>query len=109
MDIRQGRRSASIATPSASEFDDIRVKVAQHLLTGVAREPNCRRANELWMLVGFAIFEELARLAPCLEVFPQATVRAMSLGRFTRVAPEPWRRNCRLYCWLHRMAFRPCR
>ena len=31
-------------------------------------------ANQMWMLVGFALFRELGRY-DCLEVFPQATVK----------------------------------
>lgn len=68
------------ATPSAREFDAIRAKVAQHLSSGGA-EDRIPHANQLWMLVGFALFDELARLAPCVEVFPQATARAMGSGQ----------------------------
>ena len=32
------------------------------------------------MLVGFALFEELSKLAECIEVFPQAIVRAIGSG-----------------------------
>jgi hypothetical protein len=74
------------ATPSASEFDDIRALVARHLSTGGA-EDRIPHANQLWMLVGFALFEELERLAPCLEVFPQATARAMGSGQVHKSRP----------------------
>lgn len=37
-------------------------------------------ANQLWMLVGFALFSWLSGLAECLEVFPQATVRVLGSG-----------------------------
>jgi len=42
------------ATPSAYDFDVIRAKVAQHLSSGGA-EGRIPHANQLWMLVGFAL------------------------------------------------------
>jgi hypothetical protein len=74
------------ATPSASEFHDIRAKVAKHLSAGGA-EDRMPHSNQLWMLVGFAMSKELARLAPCLEVFPQATARAMGSGQVHKSRP----------------------
>jgi Protein of unknown function (DUF429) len=74
------------ATPSAHEFDVIRAKLAQHLGAGGA-EDRLPHANQLWMLVGFAVFDELSRLAPCLEVFPQATARAMGSGQVHKSQP----------------------
>lgn len=68
------------ATPSAREFDVIRAKVARHLTMGGA-ENRIPHANQLWMLVGFALFDDLSRLAPCIEVFPQATARAIGSGQ----------------------------
>ena len=67
------------ATPSRSDFKRIREKVAVHLRRGgsVARLPH---SNQLWMLVGFALFQELSKLAECIEVFPQAIVRAIGAG-----------------------------
>ncbi len=74
------------ATPSASEFEGIRAKVAHYLSEGGA-EDRIPHANQLWMLVGFAVFEAFARLAPCLEVFPQATARAMGSGQVHKSRP----------------------
>lgn len=68
------------ATPSAEDFERIRGKVGVHLSTGGA-ESALPHANQLWMLVGFALFEELAKVAPCVEVFPQATIRAIGAGQ----------------------------
>jgi uncharacterized protein DUF429 len=59
-------------TPSAAEFEGIREKARQHLRTGGA-ESRLPHANQLWMLVGFAVFSRLRREYECLEVFPQAT------------------------------------
>jgi Protein of unknown function (DUF429) len=74
------------ATPSANEFDVIRAKVAQHLAAGGA-EDRIPHANQFWMLVGFAVFDELSCLAPCLEVFPQATARAVGSGQVHKLHP----------------------
>jgi uncharacterized protein DUF429 len=74
------------ATPSTHEFDVIRAKVAQHLSAG-GGEDRIPHSNQLWMLVGFALFDELSGLAPCLEVFPQATARAMGSGQVHKSRP----------------------
>lgn len=68
-----------IATPSRDGFEKIREKVRVHLGEGGA-ESNLPHANQLWMLVGFALYEELSSVAECLEVFPQATVQALGVG-----------------------------
>src|SRR5271157_932527 len=47
-----------IATPSVSEFDAIRQKATSHLASGGA-ESRISAANQLWMLVGFKLFERL--------------------------------------------------
>ncbi|MCI0426453.1 MAG: DUF429 domain-containing protein [Nitrospiraceae bacterium] len=60
-------------TPSADEFAAIREKAQTHLRNGGA-ESRLPHANQLWMLVGFALFERLRRDWECLEMFPQATV-----------------------------------
>lgn len=60
-------------TPSADEFAAIREKAQTHLRNGGA-EFRLPHANQLWMLVGFALFERLRRDWECLEVFPQATM-----------------------------------
>ena len=67
------RRISCFNTPSAAGFRRIREKVRMHLRAG-GRESNLPHANQLWMLVGFALFERLRRRWECLEVYPQATV-----------------------------------
>lgn len=64
------------ATPDASRWTEIRQKVAQHLGAGGAasRMPH---ANQLWMLAGFELFRRLDRIAPCIEVYPQAIAWAL--------------------------------
>ena len=66
-------------TPTATEFADIREKVRGHLAGG-GPENRLPHANQLWMLVGFRLFEELSKIAPCIEVFPQATARVLGAG-----------------------------
>lgn len=66
-------------TPSFSGFAAIREKVRRHL-DGDGAANRLPHANQLWMIVGFALFRELRRIAPCLEVFPQATARVLGAG-----------------------------
>lgn len=68
------------ATPSATEFDSIRAKVRNHLASGGA-ENRIPHANQLWMLVGFSLFKHLSEVAPCIEVYPQATARVLGTGQ----------------------------
>lgn len=65
------QRISCITTPSVVEFEAIRKKATSHLASGGA-ESRIPSANQLWMLVGFALFERLRREWECLEVFPQA-------------------------------------
>lgn len=66
-------------TPSDSEFRVIRDKVEDHLRNG-GEENALPHANQLWMQVGFGLYEELQNVAECIEVYPQATVREMDAG-----------------------------
>ena len=63
-------------TPSRRKFIEIRCKASAHLVTG-GYEAQMPHANQLWMLVGFELFRELAPLAECIEVFPQAIAHAI--------------------------------
>jgi hypothetical protein len=71
------RRISCFTTPSEADFVRIQAKASAHLAGGGA-ESHLPHANQLWMLVGFALFKRLRREWECLEVFPQATV--CSLG-----------------------------
>jgi hypothetical protein len=73
-------------TPSQVEFAEIRHKVQRHLAVG-GSESHLPHANQLWMLVGFELFKRFEGLAPCIEVFPQATVRALGMGRVHKFKP----------------------
>ena len=81
------RRGIScFATPSEAEFNEIRRKVALHLRTGP--ENRIPHGNQLWMLVGFALFERLSEIAECLEVYPQATARVIGSGQVHKSQAE---------------------
>ena len=77
-EVAMDRRGIScITTPSTTEFTEIRRRAQRHL-NGGGPEPRIPHANQLWMLVGFELFETLRPHYECLEVFPQAT--AFELG-----------------------------
>jgi len=91
----RARRAAEVAmdragiscfsTPTAAKFSTIRQKAKAHLAFGgaVSRIPF---GNQLWMLVGFRLFEALERVAPCIETYPQAIVRVIgAAGRHKSV------------------------
>jgi hypothetical protein len=71
------RQISCITTPSFNEFARIRQKAAAHLAAG-GLETHIPHANQLWMLVGFALFNRLRQEWECLEVFPQATAAILN-------------------------------
>lgn len=84
---RGGRRSAElamdahgiscIATPSVESLDNAVLKARAHSAAG-GSDSTLPHANQIWMLVGFDLFATLSRWRPCIEVFPQATVRTIA-------------------------------
>jgi len=80
------RRISCFTTPSVSEFAAIREKAQEHLRAGGA-EARLPHANQLWMLVGFTLFERLRRDWECLEVFPQATAFVLGAGSTHKSRP----------------------
>ena len=66
-----GMRISCFTTPSVTEFEAIIAEAIRHLSTGGA-ENRIPHANQLWMLVGFSLFEVLGKRYECIEVFPQA-------------------------------------
>jgi hypothetical protein len=66
-----------IGTPNSDDFARAKRKASEHLANGgaVSKMP---AANLLWMLVGFALFEALSSRYECIEVYPQATAKALS-------------------------------
>ena len=80
------------ATPSRQEFDEIRVKVRHHLNRGGAlnRLPH---SHQLWMLVGFALFEVLSGHYECLEVFPQAITSVLGAAGIHKSRAQGYERQ----------------
>jgi hypothetical protein len=80
------KRISCFTTPSVAEFARIRAKASAHLAAGGA-ESRLPHANQLWMLVGFALFDRLRREWECLEVFPQATVCVLGANAVHKSRP----------------------
>ena len=70
------RGISCFTTPSVAEFEEIRCEVAEHLKNG-GEEARMPSANQLWMLVGFALFNRLRDEWECIEVYPQATMHTL--------------------------------
>ena len=68
-----------IATPSADSFDNVVLRAQAHSAAG-GSDSTLPHANQIWMLVGFDLFVTLSAWRPCIEVFPQATVRTIAPG-----------------------------
>jgi len=79
-------------TPSRTEFEEIRRRVEKHIGEGGA-ESHIPYANKLWMLVGFALFKRLRQEWECLEVFPQATVRAMDAAELHKSSAKGYEKQ----------------
>jgi hypothetical protein len=69
-----------IETPSAEVFAAIPDRVQAHLDAG-RLQSTLPCANQIWMLFGFDLYRVLSEDRwVCLEVYPQATVRALGAG-----------------------------
>lgn len=81
------RRISCIATPSGGKFREIVNRGLIHLHNGGAtsRLPG---ANQLWMLVGFALFEGLRQRWECIEVFPQAIAVVLNAHKIPKNQEE---------------------
>ncbi len=74
------RRGIScFATPTRKDFAGKILAAKNHLAQG-GKEARLPSANQLWMLVGFSLFRALENTFDCIEVFPQAIVRAIGCG-----------------------------
>jgi hypothetical protein len=71
-----------IETPSAEVFAAIPDRVQAHLDAG-RLQSTLPCANQIWMLFGFDLYRVLSEDRwVCLEVYPQATVRALGAGNY---------------------------
>jgi predicted nuclease with RNAse H fold len=74
------RNISYIETPSADAFAAIPERVQAHLAAG-GLQSTLPCANQIWMLFGFELYRVLGAAGwACLEVYPQATVRALGAG-----------------------------
>jgi predicted nuclease with RNAse H fold len=65
------------ATPTKKQFDD-KIRAALSHLQGGGKEAEMPNANQIWMLVGFALFETLKKQGyDCIETYPQAIVHEL--------------------------------
>jgi hypothetical protein len=76
-----------ITTPDADEFDAIRARARAHLDNG-GPESRMPGANQLWMLVGFALFRAFRQHWECLEVFPQAIAAVLGANQIRKAKSE---------------------
>lgn len=111
-------------TPTQAVFDEAVAGVRAHLAAG-GTQSSLPNANRLWMLVGFSLYQALTREWECIEVYPQATVKALeSIGVLPPNSPhkthaksalDQLRANSLFSCWppkvapsaLRRIAFAP--
>ena len=104
-------RISCFTTPTEKQFGNKINTCKQFLQQGgkLSRLPN---ANQLWMLIGFALFKTIGKEYECVETFPQAIVRelpcstshkstkeglAAQIGTTAAVMGYDWRsseRNC---------------
>jgi hypothetical protein len=77
------RRISCITTPTMETFSDILKRGKVHLRKGNP-ETKLPGANQLWMLVGFALFAKLKQSWECIEVFPQAIVSMLNAHRIPK-------------------------
>ncbi len=81
------RHIGCITTPDSTRFDIIRNRARKHLEQG-GPESRLPGANQLWMLVGFALFRVLRQYWECLEVFPQAIAVLLNANRIHKSQPD---------------------
>jgi hypothetical protein len=75
------------ATPSQKNFEKIIEKVKTHIVNR-GQESKIPHANQLWMLAGFALFNKLKQHFNCIEVFPQAIVRALDCSKIHKTKKD---------------------
>lgn len=81
-------------TPSEEEFQNIRLRALEHLSRG-GRQACLPHANQLWMLVGFALFQRLRKEWECLEIYPHATANILECASVHKSKPEDIRNQLR--------------
>jgi len=74
-----GEGISVFATPTRSQFH-AKQRAARAYLAAGHPESGIPSANQLWMLVGFALFRVLGTAYECLETYPQAVARSLGVG-----------------------------
>lgn len=81
------RGISCFATPTEAAFEVIKTRARAHLARG-GLESCLPHANQLWMLVGFALFRRLRERFECMEVYPQAIVTRLGAHRIHKSKPD---------------------
>lgn len=76
-----------IPTPTEARFLEVRSKCSAHVASG-GTDARLPHANQLWMLVGFALFSTVGRSRTVLEVYPHAIVRSLGVTGRHKSTPE---------------------
>lgn len=92
------QRISCITTPDSDGFASMRDRGLAHLAHG-GPESRLPGANQLWMLVGFALFRALGRSWECLEVFPQATARVLGVSGIHKSKAAGLRAQLQAVAW----------
>lgn len=66
-------------TPSVDDFNVIKAKAITHLETDKPIQ-NLPHAHQIFMLLGFALYERLSKFAECIEVYPHATIKQLGVA-----------------------------
>ena len=64
------------ATPTKQQFEN-KIEAARNHLDSGGKESEMPNANQIWMLIGFTLFQKLSQQYECIEVYPHATVRSI--------------------------------
>jgi len=86
------KKISCFATPSNFEFQEIIGKATQHLQNGGA-ENRIPHANQIRMLSGFALFEELKKHYKCIEVFPQAIAHSLGVSLIHKTKQDGYQKQ----------------
>ena len=78
-----GMGISSFPTPSLQEIADMRRTIQKCLAEG-CEEQRMPRSNQIWMIVGFQIFDALSKHYDCRKVYPQAIVRVLGCKGYKR-------------------------
>jgi hypothetical protein len=81
------REISCIATLNRARFDENRDRALDHIAAG-GTEARLPAANQIWMLVGFALFARLRKNWECIDVFPQAIAAPLGAAGVHKRFPD---------------------